>query len=109
MLNLGFGWDRTQNVLWRLDHGELDGLHPRVVVVHIGTNNTSPTDHARQNTPAEIVAGLKEICGRIRSKIPRTKIVLMAIFPREKDPINPRRFRPMKSTGSSPNLPRPPN
>jgi len=39
------------------------------------------------------VAGLKEICGRIRSKIPRTKIVLMAIFPREKDPINPRRLQ----------------
>jgi lysophospholipase L1-like esterase/predicted esterase len=91
ILNLGFGWDRTQNVLWRLDHGELDGLHPRAVVIHIGPNNTSPTEHARQNTPAEIVGGLKEICGRIRSKIPQTKIVLMTVFPREKDPANPRR------------------
>jgi lysophospholipase L1-like esterase/predicted esterase len=93
VLNLGFGWDRTQNVLWRLDRGELDGLHPRAVVINIGTNNTSQTDHARQNTPAEIVEGVKEICGRIRSKLPQTKIILMAIFPREKDPSNPRRLQ----------------
>jgi lysophospholipase L1-like esterase/dienelactone hydrolase len=91
VLNLGFGWDRTQNVLWRLDRGELDGLHPRAVVINIGTNNTSQTDHARQNTPAEIAEGVKEICGRVRSKLPQTKIILMAVFPREKEPSNPRR------------------
>lgn len=90
-LNLGFGWDRTQNVLWRLDHGEFDGLHPRVVVVHIGTNNTSGTDHARENTPAEIAEGIEAICTRIRSKAPVAKILLMAVFPREEKPDAPRR------------------
>ena len=78
-------------MLWRLDHGELDGLHPRAVVINIGTNNTSLTKNARQNTPAEIVEGVKEICARVRSKTPQAKIILMAVFPREKDPSQPRR------------------
>jgi lysophospholipase L1-like esterase len=92
-LNLGFGWDRTQNVLWRLDHGELDGVHPRVVVLHIGTNNTSETQNARQNTPAEIADGIRAIVRRIRAKTPRARIVLMAVFPREQRPDHPRRQR----------------
>lgn len=91
VLNLGFGWDRTQNVLWRLDHGELDGLHPRAVVIHIGTNNTSQTAHARANTPAEIVEGIEAICGRVRSKVPGVKIILMQVMPREEKPDHPRR------------------
>jgi lysophospholipase L1-like esterase len=92
VLNMGFGWDRTQNVLWRLDHGELDGLHPRVVVVNIGTNNTSQTDNARMNTAPEIVEGIRAICGRIRSKVPQAKIILMGVFPREQSPTHPRRI-----------------
>ncbi len=91
VLNLGFGWDRTQNVLWRLDHGEIDGLHPKVVLIDIGTNNTSETAFARINTVDEIIEGIKAVCLRVRSKIPGTKIILMAIFPREKEPLNPRR------------------
>jgi lysophospholipase L1-like esterase len=92
VVNMGFGWDRTQNVLWRLDHGELDGLHPKVVVVNIGTNNTSETEHARMNTPAEIVMGISAVCARIRAKVPRARIVVMAIFPREEEPTHPRRI-----------------
>jgi len=93
VLNLGFGWDRTQNVLWRLDRGELDGLHPRIVVIHIGTNNTSQTGHARQNTAAEIVEGIAAICGRVRSKTPGARIILMQVMPREEKPDNPRRLQ----------------
>ena len=93
VLNLGFGWDRTQNVLWRLDRGELDGLHPRTVIIHIGTNNTSQTAHARQNTPAEIVAGIAAICGRVHSKVPGVRIILMQVMPREEKPDHPRRAR----------------
>jgi lysophospholipase L1-like esterase/acetyl esterase/lipase len=92
VLNLGFGWDRTQNVLWRLDHGELDGLHPRTVIIHIGTNNTSETPNARMNTAPEIVEGIRAICMRVRSKVPGAKIVLMSVFPREQSPIHPRRI-----------------
>lgn len=91
VLNLGFGWDRTQNALWRLDHGEIDGLHPRIVIVDIGTNNTSQTEHARMNTASEIVEGIRAVCLRLRSKLPAARIILMDIFPREKDPSHPRR------------------
>ena len=90
-LNLGFGWDRTQNVLWRIEHGELDGLHPKAVVIHIGTNNLAGTVHARSNTPAEIAEAIKLIIERVRQKCPDTKIILMAIFPRGEKPTDPKR------------------
>lgn len=90
-LNLGFGWDRTQNVLWRIDHGELDGITPRIVVIHIGTNNTSTTGHAKANTAEEITDGVATICDRVRAKLPAARIILMAIFPREEKPDHPRR------------------
>ena len=90
-LNLGFGWDRIQNVLWRLDHGELDGVHPRVIVLHIGTNNTSDTERARKNTPTEIAEGVRAILRRLRAKTPEARIILMAVFPREQKPDHPRR------------------
>ncbi len=92
VLNLGFGWDRTQNVLWRLDNGEIDGLNPKLVIIHIGTNNTSQTDNARMNTAPEIVEGIEAVLMRVRSKVPRAKIVLMQIMPREEMPDNPRRI-----------------
>ncbi|EPR67084.1 GDSL-type esterase/lipase family protein [Cyclobacterium qasimii] len=92
VLNLGFGWDRTQNVLWRLNNGELDGLDPKLVVIHIGTNNTSETKNARMNTAAEIVEGIAAIYNGVRSKAPNAKIVLMEIMPREEMPDNPRRL-----------------
>lgn len=91
VLNLGFGWDRTQNVLWRIDHGELDGINPRAVVIHIGTNNTSTTPNARANTAAEIAEGIAAICARVKEKLPAARIILMAIFPREEKPEAPRR------------------
>lgn len=89
-LNLGFGWDRTQNVLWRIDHGELDGLHPKAVIIHIGTNNTSD-GHARLNTAPEIAGGIDAVCRRVHAKVPHAQIILMAIFPREAAPDHPRR------------------
>jgi len=89
-LNLGFGWDRTQNVLWRIDHGELDGLQPKAVVIHIGTNNTSP-GHARVNSATEIAEGINAVCARVHTKVPHAQIILMAIFPREASPNHPRR------------------
>jgi len=81
-LNLGFGWDRTQNVLWRLAHGEFDGLHPATVVLNIGTNNLTGTVNARANTPAEVVEGILAIHDVVRTKSPGSRIIVMGVFPR---------------------------
>ncbi len=81
-VNMGFGWDRTQNVLWRLTHGELDGIKPKVAVVLIGTNNRTGTKNARQNTPAEIADGVTAICRIIHEKTPTCKILLLGVLPR---------------------------
>jgi lysophospholipase L1-like esterase len=93
VLNLGFGWDRTQNVLWRLAHGEFDGLHPRYVVINIGTNNFSSTSHARANTPAEVAEGIRAICASIRTKSSESRIILMGVFPRGAKPDDPVRSK----------------
>lgn len=83
-LNMGFGWDRIQNVLWRLSHGEMDGTSPRVVVINIGTNNMMPGQKTPfpANTPKEIASGIVEVCRRVREKTSDAKIVLMDVFPR---------------------------
>ncbi len=74
--NLGIGGDRTQHVLWRLDHGNIDGIAPKLAVVMIGTNNSG------DNTPEEIAAGVKQIVEKLRAKLPQTKVLLLAVFPR---------------------------
>ncbi|MGJ5817995.1 GDSL-type esterase/lipase family protein [Paludibaculum fermentans] len=82
VLNLGFGWDRTQNVLWRLQHGEFDGLHPKTVILNIGTNNLTGTVNARANTPEEVVQGILAIHEKVRASSPGSRLVVMGIFPR---------------------------
>lgn len=93
VLNLGFGWDRTQNVLYRIQQGELDGLHPRLVVIHIGTNNLAGTKNARANTPAEIAEAIGVIVDRVQEKCPDAAVVLMAVFPRGEKPANGHRIK----------------
>ena len=91
VLNLGFGWDRFQNMLWRLDAGELDGLTPRLVVINAGTNNSSETKNARANTAPEIAEGLAALVQRVRAKCPQARILVMGILPREELASHPRR------------------
>ena len=90
-LNLGFGWDRTQNVLWRIDHGELDGISPKFAIVHIGTNNLAGTKNHQAGTPAEIAQGIDAVVGRLKRKLPGAKIILMAVFPRGANAAHPLR------------------
>ena len=77
-LNLGFSGDRTEHVLWRLDHGELDGQNPKLVVMMIGTNNTGH----RKDKPQDIADGVKAILDKLKTKAPHAKILVLAIFPR---------------------------
>jgi lysophospholipase L1-like esterase len=78
--NFGIGGDRTQHVLWRLDHGEVDGIRPKVAVLMIGTNNLGT------NAPDEIADGVTAIVKRLREKLPETKILLLGVFPRDENP-----------------------
>jgi beta-glucosidase len=80
-LNLGIGSDHTQHVLWRLDHGNLEGLHPKAAVVLIGVNNI-PDD---TNTPRMVLEGVTAVVHKLREKLPETKILLLAIFPFRQD------------------------
>lgn len=92
-VNFGISGDRTQHVLWRIGHGNLEGLAspaagqpPRLVVVMIGTNNSNGRDH----TAEEIAAGIGAVVGAVREKLPEAKILLLAVFPRGERP-NPQR------------------
>jgi lysophospholipase L1-like esterase len=84
--NFGVSGDRTQQVLWRMMHGELDLLSPTVLVLLIGTNNTDPglgeNSLTPMNTPSEIVAGVTAIVSLVRRRLPNTKILLHGLFPR---------------------------
>ncbi|MFA9216976.1 MAG: GDSL-type esterase/lipase family protein [Sphingomonadaceae bacterium] len=77
-LDLGFGGDRTENVLWRLQHGEVDGIQPKVAVLMLGTNNTGN----RQEDPMTTAAGIRRNIEEIQRRLPDTRILLLAVFPR---------------------------
>ena len=82
--NFGWGGDTTQNILWRLENGELDAMNPKVIVLLAGTNNVgSAASAAPVGDRAEDVSrGIKAILDVMRSKAPQATIVLTAIFPR---------------------------
>jgi lysophospholipase L1-like esterase len=75
--NFGWGGDRTQNILWRLNNGELDEVNPKVVVLLAGTNNLPD-----RSSPDEITHGIQTILDTIKAKAPNATIILTAIFPR---------------------------
>ncbi len=79
-MNLGFGGDRTENVLWRIENGTLDGLDPELVVLMIGTNNAG----FRQEDPQQTADGIQAIVEQLEARCPNGHILLLAIFPRGK-------------------------
>jgi lysophospholipase L1-like esterase len=79
--DFGWGADSIQNMLWRIENGELDGVNPKVIVILAGTNNVgrTPGNDARI---ADITQGIKTLIDLCKTKAPGAKIVLTAIFPR---------------------------
>ena len=76
--NIGYSGDRTENVIWRLQNGEVEGISPKLAVIMIGTNNTGH----RQDPPAETAAGIKAIIKELSERLPKTKVLLLGVFPR---------------------------
>ena len=76
-VNLGIRGDRTQHVLWRLGNGNIEGISPKLAMLMIGTNNATAG-----NSPEEIADGVKAIVEKLRAKLPKTKVLILAIFPR---------------------------
>ena len=75
--NLGFGWDRIENVLWRVYQGALDGYEAIDVVIMIGTNNL------QVNTDEEITAGLAHLIRAVKQRQPSAHVTLCGLLPRE--------------------------
>ena len=83
--DFGWGADKVENILWRLENGELDGVHPKVIVLLAGTNNvgntaSSTTDAAKVT---DITRGIQAVLNLMRKKAPEATIILTAIFPRD--------------------------
>ena len=78
--DFGVSGEHTEHVLWRITHGELDGIHPKVVVLMIGTNNIG---HTPPDEPEWAAAGVAKIVATIREKLPDSKILLLGVFPRD--------------------------
>jgi lysophospholipase L1-like esterase len=77
-VNLGMAGDKTQNVLWRLDHGGVAGLQPRLVVLLVGNNNMFYT---RETGAAAAAQGIKACVENLRAKFPDAELVVATIFP----------------------------
>lgn len=85
--NFGISGDRTQQLLWRLTQGELEGLKPpKVVVLLIGTNNLDAglgeNSLTPRNSVPEIVEGIAEVAGTIQRQVPTCHLLLHGLLPR---------------------------
>ncbi|AHG92062.1 GDSL family lipase [Gemmatirosa kalamazoonensis] len=83
--DFGWGADRIENMLWRIDEGELDGVNPKVIVLLAGTNNL-PGPGTEDEKVADITRGLRALVGRFRQKAPGATVVLTGITPRTGSP-----------------------
>ena len=82
--DFGWGGDQTQNILWRLQNGELDGVNPKIVVLLAGTNNLggAPGSRNAEAKADDITRGLQAIVRAIQEKAPTAVVIVTGIFPR---------------------------
>ena len=76
-LDLGFKGDTTAHLLWRIEHGEASGIHPRVAIVLIGANNFGRVHWAAGPTDAGIVA----VVDALHARLPGVKVLLISVLP----------------------------
>jgi lysophospholipase L1-like esterase len=86
--NFGWGADRIENIVWRLEHGELDGVRPRIIVALAGTNNVGPEPGGDAKID-DIVRGLRALVASCRRRAPDATLILTAIFPRREVAVLP--------------------
>lgn len=79
-VNLGFVGDTTASVLWRVDHGELNGISPKVAVVLIGANNLGYLHWSADDT----VLGIATILRQVHRRLPHTKVLLLSVLPSDR-------------------------
>lgn len=77
VLNLGYGGDRTQHALWRIQNGEVDGLSPKLVTIMLGTNNIT------RDKVEDIALGVEALVAELRQRLPDAEIALLSVFPRD--------------------------
>ncbi len=82
--DFGWGADRVENILWRLENGELDNVNPKVIVLLAGTNNVGSKvpPEGIDSAAANVTKGLEAVVRVMQSKAPQAVIILTAIFPR---------------------------
>ena len=83
--DFGWGSDLLQNILWRLQNGELEGVHPKVIVLLAGTNNIGLAEKGIAVDAQDILRGFKALIKTMQAKAPGAAIILTAIFPRNDD------------------------
>lgn len=82
-VNYGIGGDSTRQLLYRISHGEIDGITPKVVVLCIGTNNLY--DDANGGSDEEIAKGITTVVQLIQHKLPQTSVLLIGLLPRQNE------------------------
>jgi lysophospholipase L1-like esterase len=84
MADFAIAGDQVQHVLWRLQHGELEGQNPKLIMLMVGTNNLG-------EDPKEVADGIKLLLNEYETRCPSTHILLLGVFPRGAAAISPAR------------------